>query len=736
MKTREIKELVAEITRHPDMMLNYWHIPTSQQKNAMMRVLLAFPREFSNLLSALHKLDPLCESQNLKEIYNAFFIALTQGKTGNQERFLKNAHSRNMVRILVLRMWSLITLTNQLNLLHLFLTHSDYTSPILMELCESNDSIKKSVLVLALQKPNNFLFKMINHYNMDEEFILNFIQSTAINTLILVEWDKIERLTKIRIINFLLTDDSLVDKFLIPICLSYESAFQVFLTKILDQYDEGYLDLFSRVVPLFSSKQRSEVFKFLTICHQQEMPYLKQLVYLDSCLKNHEEYDIFLVEMFCECFLNMNVYIFSVFPNHLDTLSELAKEDLISIDELDFFSSFALEDYSDEERRFVSSLIPQFRFRIESSDCSVMSQAGVVNTDGMLLTIAQTKARKKLKDPNAEINCTLLYVKNRMTATYQINAFFNILKNAGQTLSERFMMRSEGHWISGVVWVDDKREAHLFLMDSMFVTDIEFYPTGFFKAYYAAFPNGKIYAPNVTRQNSSRGCAIFAYEDCMKSQSMYDHYFGGDQGLLNYILKNISVEIPVCDPKLETDYSLEINLISLPIRFLSLMQSRRVYELSAVESKKNPNFRINKKNETAEEAISRHFIESGDRKINDRINYKMNKMASLNRSFLFSHENIKEIVSGHFRGEFTLPGLRERYNDYSDYGLIPLPDEVYMDDLRLLAQIGRQQLQVGLNDLSNYPEGQRLIAMYNQEIGNDRPPSPMRMLDVSISSCE
>jgi hypothetical protein len=125
---------------------------------------------------------------------------------------------------------------------------------------------------------------------------------------------------------------------------------------------------------------------------------------------------------------------------------------------------------------------------------------GHINYNDSLLTLAQRRSRK-----DYEFNPVLINQEG------EVAGFFDILDTAKKPVEQSFVSAC-GHYVSGLISIDEMGKAKIVLIDSLGSTK-GVHHEDFLREFSKHFPNNEIYISNETRQKTSTGCSVFALDD-------------------------------------------------------------------------------------------------------------------------------------------------------------------------------------------------------------------------------
>lgn len=402
----------------------------------------------------------------------------------------------------------------------------------------------------------------------------------------------------------------------------------------------NYIDFLIDLLPCLDMETKKEIFKTLSFCDESGMLYSNHLIDLVSRIYNHEEPNALMSELLSVCISNFNLYCLHTIRNIYPDIIDFAFGcNIINENEKNHLNVLLSDNYSGTERLFLSSLMPQFNYKLGIERVSHLDfMVNKTNYTGATLTLAQTASRK-----NYPINCTLINEN-------EIKSLFKSLSECNDSQREKLIFTGK-HWMAGEIWIEQPGCASLILLDS-FGEETEYLPEILLEMFYEFFPEGELYLARERRQNTSMGCKIFSIDDCIHLFTI-ENYLDAEYketGLLGYMRNNTYEYLDYVE-----DESIQVMLVNLPVRFLQTMQSKKVFDV--IEGNPQVCFPINKYGELMYDTLPREFDEG---RKNQRLQRKMNRMAHHNLNYLFSHPDLKRIVRQEEQERFMLGGLMQR----------------------------------------------------------------------------
>ncbi|EKD69993.1 MAG: hypothetical protein ACD_46C00682G0005 [uncultured bacterium] len=266
---------------------------------------------------------------------------------------------------------------------------------------------------------------------------------------------------------------------------------------------------------------------------------------------------------------------------------------------------------------------------------------GHINEEGVLLTCAQISDRKKYS-----FNPTVLNDDN-------FDKYLRLLSDMPYPLRERFYIKSI-HAICGDIWIDRDGCVSVLLIDSL-----GFEKSGYFREYGEKigkqFSNAKIYVSYNKKQYSDMGCSVFAIDDLVHLYTMEKYLlneFKPHPAPLHAYINKTAEELD----ESKTHHGITIHACALPLRLQLNTQFRRVKsEVIPAYSENETKLFVNKKNETALQAIEKH-IERDEytNEKNKRLEHKLDRLAERNANFM---------AKGNFESKMLLFGLEAKKHE-------------------------------------------------------------------------
>jgi hypothetical protein len=267
---------------------------------------------------------------------------------------------------------------------------------------------------------------------------------------------------------------------------------------------------------------------------------------------------------------------------------------------------------------------------------------GKITFVGGLLTCAQVSARKTYT-----FNPTILQEEEE-----DFKAYLEILKKEPGPLRERFVIYGRFHWMCGDISIDEYGRAQIVFIDSLGYSLGYAYFSEKFQEFSNCFPTGVIYFSAEKRQNSARGCSVFALDDVT-------HLFTLEQ-YLDKKYKSTGLFGYLADHIIKQDAQLSASPVlpcQLPLSLERTKQSSKFFQAISGREPMEQAQHVNKRGQNAELSAKEHFNLKNEKLINDRLADKLQKMADHNASYLVNTQ--PEVISETKR-QFTLEGFKNR----------------------------------------------------------------------------
>ncbi len=369
-----------------------------------------------------------------------------------------------------------------------------------------------------------------------------------------------------------------------------------FIEKLIQKHESiGLIEILQN----FSPPQRTKLIHFMVSNHPSHMSFMVTII---NKLRSPEFYDELLRESFNQFNISLFKSLARLEPPHqflkvIQTLESIKLETFITLEA--------------HQADFITLKMTPF-----------IKGFGHITYPDVLLSLAQRRARKTY-----DFQALVL-------AEEEIDEFFKIVKIAKKPISKIFII-SGCHFSCGILNIDDKNHARIFLIDSLGFENIHHHKKTL-GAFIKNFPKHEIFFSKELRQKSSMGCSLFALDDVAHLNNLHIEEHKNIWDYLSF------------EKKPENEYRLDVYHqdimvynAALPLSLTRTMQSTTL--LKQVIPQKPPNiqnFPINKKKQTtAQSAISFfHPSASEDNKlINKRLDYKLNKMIHQNWQFLIKN---------------------------------------------------------------------------------------------------
>ncbi len=264
---------------------------------------------------------------------------------------------------------------------------------------------------------------------------------------------------------------------------------------------------------------------------------------------------------------------------------------------------------------------------------------GNITHEGILLSCAQIATRKKYK-----FNPSVIKPEE----------FANFLEDAKKLLRPtriHFILR-DSHCTTGIIEITQDGHANLLYIDPKGAANDQMdFSKDQLTAFATAFPQNTIYYSREKRQNSGRGCTMYALDDVR-------HLFTTDAYLQTDIFSHLKKQNKT-PTKLRTT-NVNITVCDLPLTLLRTKQSTSLFADITARSAEEQKQVVSKKGWTAKQHAD-HDIRAVDNpmhpKMNLRLSDKLKKLAQQNYEFIIKTHpaEIERLMQ-----QFTLKGFQAR----------------------------------------------------------------------------
>ncbi len=201
-----------------------------------------------------------------------------------------------------------------------------------------------------------------------------------------------------------------------------------------------------------------------------------------------------------------------------------------------------------------------------------------------------------------------------------------------------FLVFDEGHWVSGLIQVDEVGKARVLVTDSLGISpEVAFGAVA--ECFMAQFESIDLFYSDEKRQQADAGCSVFALDDARHLQTVHRYLPPkyADTGVFGYLADHsdksaLETLIPDFQPQPEKTFF----RARLPLHLMRTMQSRKL--LDEVVPQRDERLPVNKRGESAVDSSVKHFTsKAGEKPRNTRLEYKLHKMRDQNIAYLNSH---------------------------------------------------------------------------------------------------
>lgn len=292
---------------------------------------------------------------------------------------------------------------------------------------------------------------------------------------------------------------------------------------------------------------------------------------------------------------------------------------------------------------------------------------GNVSYEGGLLTCAQIAENKK-----SSYNFNPIILKE----VKEFEEFISfIAKNIDYFKNKSLKFAISGsHWISGMIEFDQEGKMRILLMDSMgheihedkepCIVNIGYETSEVIKIIKNNIKSDiKIYCPSEKRQNSMKGCSIFALDDLRRFYTIQENLPKKYSSLFDFYEQNGTEK----QGKLFLDEESELVTLldcKLPAHFQKTTQSSKL--IKATENNEEFKQLPNRHGKTPLDSIASSFEEIAGRKVNKKLDSKLEKHAVRNVRFLHDHsdQDTKKMMKA-----FSFEGFKEKVQYEKDVSL-------------------------------------------------------------------
>ena len=317
-------------------------------------------------------------------------------------------------------------------------------------------------------------------------------------------------------------------------------------------------------------------------------------------------------------------------------------ENLILLEQLHkhFPQAFELaEQPDDSEREKLSNQLNQVFAVNDELKLSAYSQLlqefalgfGKITLKGGLLVCLERQQRK-----NKTFNPTLIEED-------QLEAYVSMLSQANSPLNEIFIITGS-HWYAGQIVTNKENETKILILNSL-DENSNFTIGEISDTFRTFYPEGKIFSSSIKRQHAPSGCSVFALEDAWQLNQISQYLDKQYADIFEYL------EEP-------NQYTMKdgIYFCQLPLVLMRGKQSKKlISDVLTSYSEPEKNMVINKKKETAEQSVGKHFDEG----INQRISHRLFKMAVNCKHYLLQQKPRSEELEK-AEQPMTLKGCQQR----------------------------------------------------------------------------
>lgn len=403
---------------------------------------------------------------------------------------------------------------------------------------------------------------------------------------------------------------------------------------------EGILEVFKKQLMIdVIQNTRSDLIN--SFCKKQNIrPYFLKLLFFD--IKNTQ----LLFSM-----INLENYDNELYKDliktSLNTCNPLLLQELIKITKFDFYSILEELGLNPQEKIIVnefSSIMSDKAFYINSKMLPLINLDMKRDYNDILLILSQYRSRKSY-----DYNPVLINLNN-------VDEFTNFLKffSSAENILEVKFICSGNHCVSGIIKKKSNNEASMWLIDSL-GCDIDSLEQGYLiKSFSEVFQTYNIYLPLEKRQNSHKGCFIFALDDL---QHLYSLHLINNISIWDYLVESKNSKTVAFKKDENSFKQILVKSCPLPIQFLRTMQSKKLYEEINNRGEAEQSLIINKKGETTYQSSQKFFQLDDLSKQNKRTEHKFNTMIQHTIKYLL--ENDKKSVENDMK-YFTLENFMKR----------------------------------------------------------------------------
>ena len=286
--------------------------------------------------------------------------------------------------------------------------------------------------------------------------------------------------------------------------------------------------------------------------------------------------------------------------------------------------------------------------------CPFITGFGNIEYISGLLALAERKARK-----HYTFNPTLIDRYFTEQTGGEFPDYLNTLKQAPKPLTELFVCTGS-HWIAGTINITQDNVVRVLFLDPLGSSQLYATTIKAIFIFDTIFPNSHIFVAEEQRLHGSAGCSVFALDDVahLATLRLEDKY--KQSGLFGY-LEDTPHKIRYIQDITDDSKIVEIIECKTPLSLTRTMQSTQLIQKIIPERSEDEQRQpINKKGETAAESSSKFFqprVDNPSKIQNQRLEYKLSKMADHLFDFLFTHsqEEIEALIQ-----EATLEKFNER----------------------------------------------------------------------------
>jgi hypothetical protein len=272
---------------------------------------------------------------------------------------------------------------------------------------------------------------------------------------------------------------------------------------------------------------------------------------------------------------------------------------------------------------------------------------GNIQQSDALLTLAQVRDRKKHKYDYEPI---LLYVdKKKIPPKNDFLEFIKILNAAQKPIVKQFICYLGKHYVSGEITIAENGQAKIWMLDSLGANATSKFSTTCchdecLQEFASVFPHHEIFISQEIRQNTEKGCSVYALDDSAHLPQLHlgDQY--SEKGIWGY-LDDAATKPTAKITQLKGTPPVTVTICDTPLSLMRTMQSEDLLQITDPSkgdprrSKEEQELIINKKGETAYTSALKKFRENprSGKNQNTRLDYKFEKMRDANWEFLANH---------------------------------------------------------------------------------------------------